>query len=47
MSARKRKMTAKADKLFDHSPNYTFRELMISYRFWKKFLKDTNCRAKL
>ena len=39
MGARKARMTRKANNLFDHNPNYTFRQLMESYRFWKSYLK--------
>ena len=35
MSARKRKMIEKANRLFTHNERYSFRALMISYRFWK------------
>lgn len=39
MSSRTKRMRAKADALFTHEPNYTFRQLMESYRFWKNFIK--------
>lgn len=39
MSSRTKRVSAKADALFHHNPNYTFRQLMVSYRFWKGFLK--------
>lgn len=35
MGARKRRMIRKANALFEHNLNYTFRQLMVSYRFWK------------
>lgn len=39
MGARKSRMIRKANALFEHNPNYTFRQLMVSYRFWKRRLK--------
>lgn len=44
MSSRKARMTRKANALFEHNPNYTFRQLMESYRFWKRFTKK--CKHK-
>lgn len=39
MSSRKARMTRKANSLFEHNPNYTFRQLMESYIFWKRWIK--------
>lgn len=44
MSARKRKMIEKANRLFTHNERYSFRALMISYRFWKMIIK--RCKPK-
>lgn len=33
-------MTRKANALFSHNESYTFRQLMISYRFWKYFSSE-------
>ena len=45
MSARKRKMIAKAEQLIEHNPNYTFRQLMESYRFWQNQIKKIPIHA--
>ena len=37
MGARKRKMKAKALKLIDFYNRPTFRQMMISYRFWTNY----------
>lgn len=47
MSTRKARMIRKADALFDHNPNYTFRQLMVSYRFWKKWLERNKDKCVL
>lgn len=39
MSSRTKRMKAKANALFEHNQNYTFRQLMESYRFWKRYVK--------
>lgn len=39
MSSRKSRMRAKANALFEHNKNYTFRQLMEIYRFWKRYIK--------
>lgn len=47
MSSRTKRMRAKADALFEHNPNYTFRQLMVSYRFWKMWIKRNECYIPL
>lgn len=39
MKARLKKKITKANELFDHNANYTPREIMNSYHWWKKFLR--------
>ena len=46
MGARKSRMTRKANALFEHNPNYTFRQLMESYRFWKREKKYLQSKIK-
>lgn len=47
MSARTRAIRRKADKLFVWHGNYTFRQISVSYRFWRKVLKGNYNKSRL
>ena len=47
MSARTRAIRRKADKLFVWNDNYTFRQISVSYKYWRNVLKRTKNKSKI
>ena len=47
MSARTRAIRRKADMLFVWHGNYTFRQISVSYKYWRNVLKRTENKSKI